>query len=607
MTFFGVKIPRLGGLLVLGFFLASGWFISQKANAQVGGETSAPVAAAAGKVAETVQPTNATAQIPTKVAAKPSVEELLSKYPPVSFTSSARAIGIVVLFLIIAALIATRKIPAMVALPIMAFGIGLIAGIPLFDEPGTPGKELKGLLATVIEGLKPGNAASPQGSFKLYDAIIYTMLGGMFARFISDSKIAERVIKYAAEFGGEDPFLLSLLMSVIIIMIFTSIGGLPAIIMVGTVMFPVLLSLGVPPLVCGGMLLLAFPIGATLNPANWVIATTIYSVNTEVAIGWFIRWSAAQIIILFTFLSIEFLRMKRTTVKLSGVIRSIATILVLGAVFLAIGYLEGFKALPWVNPQYYGVIDTLVVVRGYAWVAMQWILGIAIAVGIVHTQWQYWVRGKVTSEWNMLTPAMPIFLILILGFTRPLDHGSLVLVVPAFLASLAYGYFTTPRERGMQKLGKSIMDGVADVGAPIVLMIGIGMLVNAAMHDTTKAVLTPIMANFVPTTAIPYVLFFLIVSPLSLYRGPLNEFGLGAGVANLLQTFLPPLATMGAIRSVGMLQDPTTTQNVWVCGFLKLDINALLFKLFFYSLVLVLIGLVLSAWFAFGPSAAPAL
>ena len=56
----------------------------------------------------------------------------------------------------------------------------------------------------------------------------------------------------------------------------------------------------------------------------------------------------------------------------------------------------------------------------------------------------------------------------------------------------------------------------------------------------------------------------------------------------------PPGAVMGAINAAGMLQDPTATQNVWVCGFLKLDINALLFKLFTYSMVLVLAGLLLA-------------
>lgn len=589
------SIPARGTWFAV-LLLAFGWMTFPGLCAAQ--QTAAP---AAGVTAPAAAPAATPAAAPDAEKPKrPTTEELLAQYPPVSLESSARAAGILILFIIIATLIATRKIPAMVALPIMAFGIGLIAGIPLFDPPGTPGKELKGLLATVIEGLKPPNAGGPQGGFRLYDAIIYTLLGGMFARFISDSKIAERVIKYAAEFGGEDPFLLSMLMSVIVIMIFTAIGGLPAIIMVGTVVFPVLLSLGVPPLVCGGMLLLAFPIGATLNPASWAIASSLFKVEMTEVMAWFMRWAAIQIVVLFSFLSIEFLRMKRTTVTLGGVLRSIATVIVIGAVCLVIGYMEQFKSVSWVSPALYPAIDGLVAARGWAWTGVQWLVGIAIVVGIVHTQFQYWTTRKVTSEWNMLAPIMPIILIMILGFTLQLDKGNLVLVIPAFIGSLAFAYLTTPRERGMQRLGKSIMDGISDVGAPVVLMIGIGMLVNAAMHDTTRAVLTPIMANFVPTTPIPYVIFFVIVAPLSLYRGPLNEFGLGAGVANLLQTFLPPLATMGAVKSVGMLQDPTTTQNVWVCGYLKLDINALLFKLFFYSMALCLMGLILSAWLAFG-------
>jgi hypothetical protein len=112
-------------------------------------------------------------------------------------------------------------------------------------------------------------------------------------------------------------------------------------------------------------------------------------------------------------------------------------------------------------------------------------------------------------------------------------------------------------------------------------------------------ILTPILAHVVPTRPVPYVIFFLCAAPLSLYRGPLNEFGLGIGIARLMQNFMPPAATMGALRAVGMLQDPTTTQNIWICGYLKLDINALLFKLFFYSLALVVIGLILSAYLFF--------
>ena len=180
-------------------------------------------------------------------------------------------------------------------------------------------------MATVLEGKKPPNARSPRGAFHLYEAIIYTLFGGMFARFISDAKIAERIIKFAAEFGGEDPFLLSLIMSAITIMIFTAIGGLPAIIMLGTVMFPVLLSLGVPPAVCGGMLLMAFPIGSNLNPAVWASTPAQYGISIDQAMTFFLSWAAVQTVMLFVFLSVEFLRMKRSTVTPRSVCARLAS------------------------------------------------------------------------------------------------------------------------------------------------------------------------------------------------------------------------------------------------------------------------------------------
>jgi hypothetical protein len=223
---------------------------------------------------------------------------------------------------------------------------------------------------------------------------------------------------------------------------------------------------------------------------------------------------------------------------------------------------------------------------------LRWVIWAGLLAAVVHSQVQYRLSGRLTAHWNMITPVLPLLFILLLGFKNA--YG------PAFIAALAFGYLTTPRDRAMQRLGRAIMDGVGDVAAPVVLMLGIGMLVAAAMHPSVDAVLTPVLAKVIPTKPLTYVLFFLIASPLALYRGPLNEWGLGVGIARLLANFMPAAATMGAIQSVSMLQDPTTTQNVWVCGFLKLDINALLFKLFFYSLSLCVAGLILSAYMFFG-------
>ncbi|MGI8907206.1 MAG: hypothetical protein ACR2IE_12035 [Candidatus Sumerlaeaceae bacterium] len=494
---------------------------------------------------------------------------------PITAEMATRASAILVLFIIIAVLIALRWLPAMVALPLMALGIGVFANVPLVGNDG--------ILSTILEGKTTGE---PSGAFRLYKAIIYVLFGGMFARFISDAKIAERIVKYAAEFGGEDPFFIALLMSAISILVFTATGGLPMIIMLGTVMFPILVSLGVSPVVCGSLLMLAFPVGSCLNPADWARLANLFDLSLDVVRRYFLIWAAIQVVVLIAFLVIEFLRMKRTTVTAASIFKSVG-IIGLFAIAALIVYFVSTKLGAWVpalQPPIAGITSYWIKYRLPAALMV-------LSVLVVHAQYEYRVHKRQTVQWNLLTPILPLLFLLILGFGNA--------IIPAFLAAMAYGFLTTPRERGMQKLSRSIIDGVGDVAAPVVLMAGIGMLIAAATHPRVDAVLTPILARVVPTEPLPYVIFFLCAAPLALYRGPLNEFGLGIGIAKLMQNFMPPAATMGALRAVGMLQDPTTTQNIWICGYLKLDINALLFKLFFYSVALVIIGLLLSAWMFF--------
>lgn len=497
-----------------------------------------------------------------------------------------RALAILVLFVVIAVLIATRKVPAMIALPLMALGIGLAAGLPLTGD--------QGISALIFEGKK----SPPSGIFLLEDAIIYTLLGGMFARFISEARIAERLIKYAAEFGGENPFLITLATCAVTVLVFTAIGGLPAIIMLGTVIFPVLLSLGVPATICGSILLLTFPIGFALSPVTWATRASMYDLmdpdSFSMVARYFLIWAGLQVTVLMVFLSVEFLRMKRLSVSTGSVARSVVAVIAVATVLAFVGYFELIAAQQGVGD--HPVVVQLVALRAMLFTVFKYVCGAALVIGMIYCQYAWWAHRRSTAQWNLLTPVVPLILILVLGFK--LESG-LALIAPAMLASLAYGYFTTPRDRGMQFLGKSIMNGVADVAAPAVLMMGIGMLITAARHPNTEAILTPILSGVIPSEPLPYVIFFFLASPLALYRGPLNEWGLGIGVARILKNFMPELATMGAIQSVSMLQDPTTTQNVWICSYLKLDINALLFKLFFYSLSLVLLGLILSAYLFF--------
>jgi len=98
------------------------------------------------------------------------------------------------------------------------------------------------------------------------------------------------------------------------------------------------------------------------------------------------------------------------------------------------------------------------------------------------------------------------------------------------------------------------------------------MLLVAARTPAVAAAVTPVVAALAPRTPLAYVVVFGLLSPLALYRGPLNPFGVGIGVYSVLATLhvLPPVALVAAVMAVVQVQnvcDPTNTQNVWVANF----------------------------------------
>lgn len=94
----------------------------------------------------------------------------------------------------------------------------------------------------------------------------------------------------------------------------------------------------------------------------------------------------------------------------------------------------------------------------------------------------------------------------------------------------------------------------------------------------------------------------MILSPLALYRGPLNLWGLGSGVAALMISagILPPQAIMGALIATGNIQgvcDPTNTHNVWTAYFTNTDTTTILKKTLPYMLIVVLLDIIYVALF----------
>jgi hypothetical protein len=172
------------------------------------------------------------------------------------------------------------------------------------------------------------------------------------------------------------------------------------------------------------------------------------------------------------------------------------------------------------------------------------------------------VARRRISPLAYLTPLVPLVLYVGFGWRE----------LPAFVAGALYGVLLTEPTRAAQTLVAALLEGIADAAPAVVLMGGIGMLLNALTLDSVRDSLAPLVARLPIGEPITYVLFFGLLSPLALYRGPLNPYGVGIGVYALMLSagLLPALALLAAIMSVVQVQnvcDPTNTHNVWVASY----------------------------------------
>lgn len=183
----------------------------------------------------------------------------------------------------------------------------------------------------------------------------------------------------------------------------------------------------------------------------------------------------------------------------------------------------------------------------------------------------------------MLMPLLPIVLVFFLKWNA--ETSLLVAIIVTAL-------ITKPRQ-SIQVLSASVVEGIKDVAGVIGLMIGIGILLNGVAAQQTSALMQPIISVILPSNPIVYVIVFTILSPLALYRGPLNMYGLGSGLANIFLAAgkLSAPAVGMALRSTSVVQcvsDPTNTQNVIVADYAKVDVNDILKSTLPYTMVMAL-------------------
>ncbi|MEW8979050.1 MAG: transporter [Symbiobacterium sp.] len=392
---------------------------------------------------------------------------------------------ILLVFLVFAVLMYTKKLSAILALPMMAL---LIAYLP---NPGAPLDAI-----TLVFGT---------GATRLASAMMNAIFGAILAYVVYSTGIAETIVKKAAELAGDKTLPVALIMTLATAIAFIALGGLGSIIMVGTLVLPILIGVGIRPLAAASMFLLGISIGGLWNVANWGFYQSVLQVPME-TISSFATTNALLLAIATLAYIIVNARPRRTT-----------------------------WAMPTKPP------TEAPSVPGYA----------------------------------LITPLIPVAILLGFQFIGGISFD----INAALTIGALYGILTTRPRQILNTLGAAITEGIKNVAPVLGLMVGIGMAVVALTAEPVKAVMTPLLSAVVPKSPLGYVLFFGLLSPLALYRGPLNLYGLGAGVGAILTSVYQPHLVMGALMSTGMIQgvcDPTNTHNAWTAGFTKTDVNDIL-------------------------------
>ncbi len=413
---------------------------------------------------------------------------------------------ILLVFAVFALAMYRRWLPALVAVPALAIAMLLVAGVPALK------------LGEIVTG----------GAIALAPVYVAVIFGALLGRVTIETGIARTIVDLVAEYGGEQPLLLSLAFCAIVALLFTSLSGLGGVIMVGSIVLPIMMTAGVPRTIAATLFLMSFALGFIFNIANWTFYTKYFGVTPEQLVRYAIVLAVIDAIALLIYAAVSF-RQER-----------------------------------------------------------------AYATWAVRAE----AEEKHVPAVALLTPVLPLVLYYALKMQA----------APAFLIAALFGVLVTRPSDAVQRLVAAAIRGVEDVAPAVLLFMGIGMLLVATREPQFFAALQPLVGGAWLRNPVAYVLLFGAASPLVLYRGPLNPFGVGIAIFTALLTahVLPPVVLVAAIMAVVQVQnvcDPTNTANVWVANFTGVPIVTITKRTLAYQTAVAIGGtlaVVLAAPWLFG-------
>lgn len=158
-------------------------------------------------------------------------------------------LGIVLLITFFAFIVyAIRGGNLMLGLFVMALlwaGLGALGGVVTWNDINT----------TILDGGPTGFGATA----------VYIIFGSWFGRVLVETGIAGTIIRNAVELGGDKPGLTCILLNLVTALIFTTSYGPGAVVAIGVIVFPIMLSLGISKTLAAGSFCMSVGCGLYFN------------------------------------------------------------------------------------------------------------------------------------------------------------------------------------------------------------------------------------------------------------------------------------------------------------------------------------------------------
>jgi hypothetical protein len=350
---------------------------------------------------------------------------------------------------------------------------------------------------------------------------IYIIFGSWFGRILIDTGIAGTIIRKAVELGGDRPALTAVLLCAVVALIFTTAYGPGAVVAIGVIVFPILLSLGISKSLSTGAFVMSVGCGLYFNQSllTQAAATMLGSDGTTQYLSTAEEW-AQWYNFAFPAFALHFL--------------SIVIMIIITMKFVE----RRGKVHAWAAPAAGGIADS----------------------------------GRNVSGLACLTPIIPVAIAIAFGVKQ----------IPAIVLAVIFALLTTGSFKrgydGIRELvQKTFHDGVADVGLVLAFLMAVQMFVKAA--GATKSLLAPIVSPIIPSNTFVLFLIFGLLGFLALYRGPLTIWGAGVATFAIVQTATGlPLSVLYPLFyipccTITTSVCPTQSWNVWAIGYTKVSVK----------------------------------